>query len=255
MSPSPDRSHYGYSIYADPNTAQGFDQSRFGGEIGQLVATAQEHVLADFLGDLHNSNALDVGCGTGRAALALAKLGASVIGVDSSPEMLRVGRSNAAIAGLPIEFCPGDANSLAFTDRSFDTVISLRVLMHTPDWRRCLAEMCRVSRQRVVFDYPPLVSASLLQMMLRRLASLFGRRVETYHVISTAAVRAALNANGYCITRLHRQFVLPISLHRWIDSRSFTERSEAALAALGLLGLFGSPVTILAERGLGGIRR
>ena len=248
MRPPEDHSQYNYTVYADPAVAEHFDQSRFGGEIGQLVAAAQERVLVDFLGDLHGTTALDVGCGTGRASLILATLGASVTGVDSSQEMLRVARTNAAAASLPVEFVPGDANSLNFPDVSFDSVISLRMLMHTQDWRRCLGEMCRVGRQRVVFDYPPLFSGSLPQVLLRRLARWTGRRVETYHVIGTAAVRSTLMAHGYCVTRLHRQFVLPIALHRWIGSRRFTEKSEAALAAIGLLHLFGSPVTIMAER-------
>ena len=60
-------------------------------------------------------------------------------------------------AAWPSTFAAGDAHALAFADRSFDAVVSLRVLMHTPDWRQCLAELCRVARERVVFDYPALV--------------------------------------------------------------------------------------------------
>ncbi len=247
MGPAPD--NYSYTVYADPATAREFDESRFGGEVGQLVATAQEQVLTEFLGNLQGTTALDVGCGTGRAALVLARLGARVTALDSSSEMLRVGRMNAEVAGLHIEFVPGDASSLVFPDASFDQVVSLRMLMHTPDWRRCLSEMCRVARQRVVVDYPPLMSASVFQVLFRRLVHMTGRRVEAYHVIRTDAVRSALEAEGYHVTRLHRQFVLPIALHKWIGSRRFTERSEAVLSAMGLLILFGSPVTIMAERG------
>ncbi len=248
MSRSQAGSHYSYSLYADPAMAAKFDQSRFGGQVGQLVALAQEHVLAEFLGDLHGVTALDVGSGTGRAAFALAKLGARVTALDRSQEMLRVAKAHAEAAGLAVEFVPGDANSLMFPDQSFDLVISLRMLMHTPDWRRCLGEVCRVARQRVVFDYPPLVSAPALQMLYRRLAQMTGRQVETYHVISTLAARAVLRQNGFRVVRLHRQFVLPIALHRLIGSRRFTEISEAVLSAIGLPHLLGSPVTMMAER-------
>ncbi len=248
MSPAPDSSHYSYSFYSDPATAQEFDQSRFGGQIGQLVALAQEQVIDEFLVDLHGLTALDVGSGTGRAALALARLGASVTAVDVSEQMLRVARSHAEAASLPVTFVPGDANSLEFADQSFDLVISLRMLMHTPNWKRCLGEMCRVSRRRVVFDYPPLVSAPAVQMLLRRLARLAGRRVETYHVISTPAARSVLRAHEFQVARFHRQFVLPIALHKLVGSRRFTQLSESALAAVGLLHVLGSPVTIMAER-------
>jgi len=248
MTRPPSDSHYSYTIYADPETAKEFDESRFGGPIGHLVATAQERVLADFAGDLQGVSVLDVGTGTGRAALALAKRGARVVGVDSSQEMLRVARVNAELAALEVEFIPGDANALQFPDASFDLVVSLRVLMHTPNWRRCLGEMCRVSRDRLIFDYPPLVSGPALQVVVRRLVQLTGRQTETYYVISTPAARAVLTNRGFKISQLHRQYVLPIALHKLIGSRRFTERSERVLASLGLLRLLGSPVTILAER-------
>lgn len=245
--PSPD-SHYSYKIYADPQTADAFDQSRFGGPIGQLIAAAQEQVLADFAGDLKGVSVLDVGTGTGRAALALAGRGAQVVGIDPSEEMLRVARSNAEHAGLAVEFVPGDAHSLQFHDQSFDLVTSLRVLMHTPNWQRCLGELCRVARQRVIFDYPPLASASALQVVLRRLSRAVGREAETYHVIRTAAARSVITARGFQVARLHRQFVLPIALHKLVGSPRFTDASEAMLATIGLRRLLGSPVTILAER-------
>ena len=53
--------------------ASGFDQLRFGGPIGQLVAEEQERVLLDFAGDVAGRDVLDVGTGTGRAAFILAR--------------------------------------------------------------------------------------------------------------------------------------------------------------------------------------
>ncbi len=248
MTRPPSDSHYSYKIYADPETAKEFDESRFGGPIGQLVAAAQEQVLIDFSGDLAGVSVLDVGTGTGRAALALAKRGARVVGLDSSEEMLRVAELNAEREGLAVEFRTGDAHSLPYADGSFDLVTSLRVLMHTPDWQRCLSELCRVARRRVIFDYPPAASASALQVVLRRLARLSGRQTETYHVISTATACRILTAQGFRVVHLHRQFVLPIALHKLVGLPRFTERTEAALEAVGLRRLLGSPVTILAER-------
>jgi hypothetical protein len=47
---------------------------------------------------------------------------------------------------------------------------------------------------------------------------------------------------------VHRQFVLPIALHKAIGSRGFTDTVEGLLRRSGLLRLFGSPVTVVAER-------
>ncbi len=245
QSPDP---HYSYKIYAEAETANAFDQSRFGGPIGQLIAVSQQQVLLDFAGNLEGVSVLDVGTGTGRAALVLARHGARVTGVDSSEEMLRVARANAERDGVEVSFMPGDAHALEFPDASFDLVASLRVLMHTPHWQGCLSEYCRVARRAVIFDFPPTVSASALQVILRRLARLIGREAETYHVIGTAAARSVLTVGGFQVSRVHRQFVLPIALHKLVGSPRFTVGSEAVLASIGLRRLLGSPVTMLAER-------
>ena len=247
MSHSKNNPHYSYSIYADTETAEHFDDSRFGGQVGQLIFEMQERVLLDFLGDPHPVTALDVGTGTGRAAFAIAKCGMRVTGADASRGMLKVAGTNAAKNNLAVAFLSGDAHALPFANHSFDLVVSLRMLMHTPDWRRCIGEMCRVARRRVIFDYPPLISFAALQTGARHVAQLAGRRVETYHVIRTGAVRSVLHANGFEIVKMNRQFVLPIAFHKLIGSARFTSNTERTLAAIGLLRLMGSPVTILAE--------
>ena len=248
MGQSKNNKHYSYSIYADSATAERFDDSHFGGPIGQLILEMQERVLLDFLGDPRSITALDIGTGTGRAAFAMAHAGVRVTGADASREMLKVARTHAAEGGLTLAFLPGDAHALPFANRSFDVAVSLRMLMHTLDWRRCLGELCRVARRRVIFDYPPLISFAALQTGARKMAQYAGRRVEAYHVIPTGTVHSVLRSNGFEITRMDRQFVLPIALHKLIGSRRFTANAEHALAAIGLLRLIGSPVTIAADR-------
>lgn len=67
--------HYSYAAYADPRMAETFEAARFGGPIGRLLADTQEQVIAGFLSPLNGTTILDVGTGTGRAAIALAKKG------------------------------------------------------------------------------------------------------------------------------------------------------------------------------------
>ena len=242
------RDHYSYSVYADPATAHTFDDRRFGGPIGELVATAQARVLLDAVAPATGRRVLDVGTGTGRAALLLAKAGAAVTGVDPSEQMLAVARGRSGEHQLPITFEQGDAHALDFGDRTFDTVVSLRVLMHTPDWRRCLSEFCRVANRLVVVDYPSAVSPAALESLSRRLAYSIGIQTEAYRVFADHTIRRLFDQAGFRIQTIHKQFVLPIALHKAIGSRGFTERSESALKRLGLLRLAGSPVTVVAER-------
>jgi ubiquinone/menaquinone biosynthesis C-methylase UbiE len=240
--------HYSYRVYADPAMADRFDAMRFSGPIGTLLAGSQDQVIASFLAPLDGRTVVDVGTGTGRAAIGLARRGARVTGVDASAEMLRVAKARAADAGLDAVFEVGDAHRLAYPDRAFHAAVSLRVLMHTPDWRHCLSELCRVASDRVVFDYPAAFSAAALQAVARRLAAAAGRPVEAYRVMRLSDITRTLDASGFRVERVHRQFVLPIALHKAIGSRAFTVSVEKALAAIGLLRLLGSPVTVLAVR-------
>jgi 2-polyprenyl-3-methyl-5-hydroxy-6-metoxy-1,4-benzoquinol methylase len=241
--------HYSYTFYADPANAQSFDARRFSGPIGELVAKGQADVLADMLGPVQGRRILDVGTGTGRAALLLAAAGAEVTGVDASAEMLAIARDRARQGGARVTFQTGDAHHLAFPDRSFDIAVSLRVLMHTPRWRQCVAELCRVASHGIIVDYPSTTSTALVQSIGRKVRHALGGRTEPYRVFLDSQIRRALEEGGFRIVSVHRQFVLPIALHKAIGSRRFTERSEGVLARLGLLRLLGSPVTVYAERG------
>jgi ubiquinone/menaquinone biosynthesis C-methylase UbiE len=247
-SPLYDADHYSYRLYADAATAESFDDQRFGGAIGSLLAAEQARAIAGFVGDPANRTILDVGTGTGRAAIQLARAGARVTAVDASEEMLSVARRRAAQEHVDIRFLSGDAHQLTFADRSFDLVISLRVLMHTPDWRRALAELCRVADRFVIIDYPSMASFAVLQVLARRAAHALGARTEPYRAFSTRTIARELRAGGFQIRSVHRQFVLPIALHKAIGSAAFTMRTRVLSERLGLLRVFGSPITVLAER-------
>ena len=79
--------------------ADRFDRARFSGPIGELLAATQADVLRDYAGTAAAATVLDVGTGTGRAALVLAEAGARVTAVDASAEMLRVAEARATARG------------------------------------------------------------------------------------------------------------------------------------------------------------
>ena len=242
------KEHYSYVQYADPDMARNFDARRFGGPIGALVAGTQARVLANMVGRIDGRPILDVGTGTGRAALLFARGGAVVTAVDASEEMLAEARRRAAEENAAIHFQIGDAHALDFADRSYDVVVSLRVIMHAPQWRRCIAEFCRVADRLVIFDYPSAHSFARLESMARRMAHTLGVRTEPYQVFTDTMIEDALERNGFRTRSVHRQFVLPIAFHKLFGSRRFTEWLERLLGHAHLLEIFGSPVTIVAER-------
>ena len=92
-------------------------------------------------GDLRGTRVLDVGCGTGTLAVALAEQYAcKVWGIDPSPEMLDVARAKVS-GGVGLKL--GSAEALPFKDGWFERAVS-KLAMHLVDRRRAFAEIHRV---------------------------------------------------------------------------------------------------------------
>jgi SAM-dependent methyltransferase len=92
---------------------------------------------------------LDVGCGLGDAALALADdLGSDgeIVGIDASAEMIAGARSRAHTARCRVRFTIGDVLELAEPTCTFDTARSERTLQWLTDPKAAVAEMARVLR-------------------------------------------------------------------------------------------------------------
>jgi 2-polyprenyl-3-methyl-5-hydroxy-6-metoxy-1,4-benzoquinol methylase len=93
-------------------------------------------------GDVDGARLLDVGCGAGYFARAMAERGASVTGVDLSPRLL----DHARRTGGPVEYRLLDAGAIAeaFAPASFDVVTSCLALQDMPDPPRVLAAIASV---------------------------------------------------------------------------------------------------------------
>ena len=95
--------------------------------------------------DVHSTErVLDVATGSGNAALAAARRGCDVTGVDYVPALLERARRRADAEGLPVEFVEGDAEALPFPDASFDVVSSVFGSMFAPDQEKTASELARV---------------------------------------------------------------------------------------------------------------
>jgi ubiquinone/menaquinone biosynthesis C-methylase UbiE len=87
---------------------------------------------------------LEIGVGTGRIALPLARAGMRMVGVDISREML--GRLADNAQQTPVGICLADATRLPFPQRCFDSAIAAHVLHLVPRWREAVDELVRVVR-------------------------------------------------------------------------------------------------------------
>jgi 2-polyprenyl-6-hydroxyphenyl methylase/3-demethylubiquinone-9 3-methyltransferase len=76
---------------------------------------------------------LDVGCGAGLAAEALARRGHSVLGIDAAGETLEAGRDHAAGKDLALEYRLATTGDLVREGRRFAAITALEVIEHVPD--------------------------------------------------------------------------------------------------------------------------
>ena len=101
------------------------------------VETAMAQMLGDELGRL-----VDIGTGTGRILELLGPAAAQAIGIDRSPEMLRLAR--AKLDGLGYELRQGDINALQLGDGCADTITLHQVLHFLPAPASAIAECARL---------------------------------------------------------------------------------------------------------------
>jgi len=86
---------------------------------------------------------LEIGCGTGCDLLQFAKHGANAVGIDITPEHIRLARERV---GNLAQVLPGDGANIPCPDESFDYVYSHGVLHHLDQPRRMVEEIFRVLR-------------------------------------------------------------------------------------------------------------
>jgi 2-polyprenyl-6-hydroxyphenyl methylase / 3-demethylubiquinone-9 3-methyltransferase len=97
----------------------------------------REQVDAHWNGDaadftpLAGKRVLDVGCGAGLLCEPLARLGASVTGIDAAPENIAAAREHAAAMGLTIDYRAVGVETLK--GETFDLVTSMEVIEHVSD--------------------------------------------------------------------------------------------------------------------------
>lgn len=89
---------------------------------------------------------IDVGCGTGNAALLAAQAGAHVIGIDPSERLIRIAAAEAERRDLDAEFVIGEAASMPASAAEADVVLSVFGVIFAPDAQAAAAEMSRVSK-------------------------------------------------------------------------------------------------------------
>ncbi len=171
--------------------------------------------------------ALDLACGTGDIAFAVAANGARVVGLDITPRMLQLARRKPGVAA----FLAGDMTSLPFKPRTFDLVTTGYGLRNVPDLTAAIDEIARVLRpggRLLSLDFnrpqPVVIRAAYLAYLTvvgAALGWLLHRDPDTYRYIpasirrypGAAGVAAVLTSRGFTHVRVIPLLFGLMSLH------------------------------------------
>ncbi len=193
------------------------------------------------IGSKHAS-VIEIGCGRGVDSMMIAaamKPGGRFFGIDYSPQSVEVARSNAnalATAVVP-EYAVGNAESLDFSDGTFEAAYSMGVLHHTPNERAAIKEIHRVLKpggKAYVFLYrkpaPKVAVAKLLRALQACLDAIFRSDRCIY-----AMLRSRGPSNRLFGTMFHECFGVPIM--KWYWRREilalFGDFTEVELRSIG----------------------
>jgi len=160
---------------------------------------------------LAGSRVLDVGCGGGLLAEALARAGAHVTAIDLAPGMIEVARLHAAESGLSIDYRVAAAGELERSaPQGFDIITCMEMLEHVPEPAAMVATLARLLRPG---------GAAFISTLNRNLRSFLLAIVGAEYVLG-------LIPRG---THEYERLIRPAELARWARAAGLTLQELAGI--------------------------
>lgn len=182
---------------------------------------------------------LDLACGPGIVAEALAHDAGRVVAMDLTPAMVARARRRCAEAGLSNVYCPlSQGETLPFADASFDAVVNRSAVHHFPDPAPILVEVARVLRPAGRLVVSDVVSSEDAQESALHNALEVLRDLSHVRMLPESELRAQLERAGLAV-----QASLTWTNHRgfseWIRISNASERVAALQPIMSALAKAG----------------
>ena len=235
------------SIYHDESYVHKYEADRFGGLFGRYLHYVEVNTFISLMDSSYDS-VLDVGAGTGKLSIPSSLQYENVLAVDFSTEMIKVAIENAKKREIGLKTVVCDAQQLCFHNKTFDCVVSSRMLMHLPDWRKGIAELCRVSKKVVILDFPQLLGFSGFDSLFKRFTKHLISHNQTYETFLVNSITEEFQRNHFKVVLIKGQFFLPFTFHRWLNQPRLSVIIEKFFDTIGFIKLMGSPVIVKAIR-------
>lgn len=192
--------------------------------------------LVSFMPNLARSRILDLGCGTGRFVIPMAKLARHVTGIDASKDSIDLLRKKAKSEGIRnITASVMDFEQITNKEQ-FDYVLIVNVLHHVQNMEKLLCKIRKILKKDgklVIFEFNPLNPLYVPGMILSNQVAVHMNR--EYIRSNIWSIRKALAKLDFSIIKLSKYSFLPTMLYN--VSPGFI-RVNALLNSIPLLNVF-----------------
>lgn len=205
-----------YRTYA-PNWWDG--SQRFLRLLHNIVPARMRH-FSKLIDDWTNKSVLDLGCGGGFMAEALARKGARVVGIDPSAPAIEAAREHAREQGLSIDYMVGSGERIPLQSASIDCAVCVDVLEHVDDLDAVLDETRRVLKPGGLFLFDTINRTPLATLVLVHCGeTILGLLPRGTHdpkkFIRPAELSAKLSERGFAMGPIVG--LAPIGINRRLD--------------------------------------
>ncbi len=235
-----------YLETADIETATADYATRFSGAAGEFFLDRQTEITLSLLRDLPKAKILDVGGGHAQLAEPLVKKGFDIT-VTGSDDSCRT-RLDQRIAPSDFDYCTCDSLALPYADRSFDVILSFRLLPHVTRWPALLAELCRVADKCVIMDYPDKRSTNIFYEQFFGMKKKMEGNTRPFTLYTRAQISREISKHGFCQPSFLPQFFLPMVVHRKLNNRTVSASVETICKIFGFTRFLGSPIIFRCDR-------
>ena len=200
-----------------------YDEKRWPTQQGKYVNSVHRTIILGMQENWKNEKILELGVGTGRVTLMIAKRGAVVTGIDSSPTMLEKTRNKLGERELNerIQLINASVYSLPFKNCCFSGCVSINVFSHLPNYENVILEVSRVLKPGGFFvaNYPNLISYYLPYGILVNMRRKSLRRPVFTHWYNLHRIRKSYSRQNMRIDEIQGQVHFPAGMKNPILSR------------------------------------
>ncbi len=219
---------------------------RFSGPVGHFLLSVQNKTVLELVTNAASKKILDVGGGHAQLAPSISQHVRDYSVTGSSEECSKL--LSGLIKNKKIKFNKGNLLDLPHRDNEFDTVLSIRMLPHLKEWQQFIDELCRVSSDTVIVEYPEFLSCNLVGRPLFALKKAIEKNTRPYRLFSQSEIIEEFDRNGFELIEVKKQLTLPLALHRVFGiltgKAELSRFLESIAQSLGLTKLIGSPVVL-----------